>query len=295
MNKQMKYAALIIVIFGLAGAAACSMALREALSRATPPALDLNGYQEVNSISTTGEGRFTASIDDEESAPHLRADLRRARGNDYDAVAHPLRPALRQRGHPCVPPGGADTPSCPPTEGTVAGVIDAADVIASVPDRGIEAGAFEELVHMPELDAARRSTMCSVRSPHRAAPGRATRRSPRLPTPPPPRGGAARPVMDTRVGSWPEVGLSYHRARPRPSASSSRREGPPAPRGAPGGCVGRPAAPPSRAPSRSREGGHAAGARRAPAGRRSAGPPAEGAASPRRAPGRRPRAPRGAR
>ena len=35
---------------------------------------------------------------------------------------------------------------CPPIEGTVTDVIDAADVLAAVPDRGIEAGAFEEFV-----------------------------------------------------------------------------------------------------------------------------------------------------
>lgn len=35
---------------------------------------------------------------------------------------------------------------CPATEGTVTGVIDAADILPAVPDRGIEAGAFEEFV-----------------------------------------------------------------------------------------------------------------------------------------------------
>lgn len=42
--------------------------------------------------------------------------------------------------------GGGDKPACPPIEGTVTGQIDAADVLAAVPDRGIEAGAFDEFV-----------------------------------------------------------------------------------------------------------------------------------------------------
>ena len=82
-----------------------------------------------------------------ESAHHLRAQLRRARRSDHDPGTHSLRSALRQRGQSiaflC---GGGGKPPCPPTEGTVTGVITAADVLASVPDRGIEAGAFEEFV-----------------------------------------------------------------------------------------------------------------------------------------------------
>ena len=42
--------------------------------------------------------------------------------------------------------GGGGKPVCPSTGGTVTGEITAADVLASVPDRGIEAGAFVEFV-----------------------------------------------------------------------------------------------------------------------------------------------------
>ena len=144
MNKQMKYAGLITVILGLAAA---SYALAQGGSRGPRRvAAELNGYQEVNSISTTGGGSFTASIDDDnqlityelnysalEGATTTQAHIHFAQRSVNGAVTAFL----------C---GGGDKPPCPPGEGTVTDIIDAADVLPAVPDRGIEAGAFEEFV-----------------------------------------------------------------------------------------------------------------------------------------------------
>ncbi|MBA2301021.1 MAG: hypothetical protein H0W08_00140 [Acidobacteria bacterium] len=62
MKAQLKFAGLVTLTLGLA---AVSYAAQTGSRGARQVRADLNGYQEVNSISTTGEGRFTASIDDE--------------------------------------------------------------------------------------------------------------------------------------------------------------------------------------------------------------------------------------
>ena len=144
MNKQMKYAGLITVILGLAAA---SYALAQEGSRgARHVRADLNGYQEVNSISTTGGGRFTASIDDENQLITYELRYSALEGDTtIQSHIHFAQRSVNGAVHAFLC-GGGDKPPCPATEGTVTDVIDAADVLASVPDRGIEAGAFEEFV-----------------------------------------------------------------------------------------------------------------------------------------------------
>lgn len=144
MNKQVKYASLITVILGLAGA---SFAMAQDGSRGPRHVrADLNGYQEVNSISTTGEGRFTASIDDENQLITYEVSYSGLEGaTTTQSHIHFAQRSVNGAVHAFLC-GGGDKPPCPATEGTVTDVIDAADVLASVPDRGIEAGAFEEFV-----------------------------------------------------------------------------------------------------------------------------------------------------
>ena len=144
MKTLLRYSWLVTVILGLA-AASYAMAQGDARG-ARQVGADLNGYQEVNSISTTGNGRFRARIDDEnrlityelsysslEGATTIQAHIHFAQRSVNGSVTAFL----------C---GGGDKPACPPTEGTITDVIDAADVLAATPDRGIEAGAFEEFV-----------------------------------------------------------------------------------------------------------------------------------------------------
>jgi hypothetical protein len=144
MKKQLKYAGLIAVILGLAAA---SQAVVQDESRgARHVRADLNGYQEVNSISTTGVGRFTASIDDENQIITFELSYSGLEGaTTTQAHIHFAQRSVNGAIHAFLC-GGGGQPLCPSIEGTVTGEITAADVLASVPDRGIEAGAFEEFV-----------------------------------------------------------------------------------------------------------------------------------------------------
>ena len=142
MNKQTKCAGLITVILGLA--AASHAVAQGGSGGARHVAADLNGYQEVNSISTTGEGSFAASIDDENRLIFYELSYAALEGTTTNASHIHFAQRSVNGGVIAFLCGGGDKPPCPPTEGTVTGVIDAADVLVS--DRGIEAGAFEEFV-----------------------------------------------------------------------------------------------------------------------------------------------------
>ena len=144
MKNQFKYAGLITVILGLAAA---SYAVAQSGSPgARHVRADLNGYQEVNSISTTGKGRFTASIDDQNQIISYELSYEALEGETtVQAHIHFAQRSVNGAVHAFLC-GGGGKPACPAIEGVVTGEITAADVLASVPDRGIEAGAFEEFV-----------------------------------------------------------------------------------------------------------------------------------------------------
>lgn len=132
----------MMVMLGLAGA---SYAVAQGGSSGPRRVgADLNGYQEVNSISTTGEGRFTASIDDENRLITYELSYAALEGTTTTQAHIHFAQRSVNGGVIAFLCGGGDKPPCPPTEGTVTGVIAAADVLVS--DRGIEAGAFEEFV-----------------------------------------------------------------------------------------------------------------------------------------------------
>jgi CHRD domain len=137
VTKQLKYAGLVTVILGLAS---------YAVAQARHVRADLNGYQEVNSISTTGEGRFTASIDDVNQLITYELSYSGLEGTTTTAAHIHFAQRSVNGGVHAFLCGGGDKPPCPATEGTVTDVIDAADILATVPDRGIEAGAFDEFV-----------------------------------------------------------------------------------------------------------------------------------------------------
>jgi CHRD domain-containing protein len=110
----------------------------------------LNGYEEPPAISTVASGSFEARIDDE--AQEIRYRLSYANLETPATQAHIHFGQHRTSGgisawlcgNPplTVPP---DTPLCPPTTGTVTGVITPEDVIGPT-GQGIEPGAFDELV-----------------------------------------------------------------------------------------------------------------------------------------------------
>jgi CHRD domain-containing protein len=142
VKKLLKFAGLVTAILGFAAA---SYPVAQGPG-ARHVSADLNGYQEVNSISTTGKGAFTASIDDENQLITYELSYSGLEGTTTtQAHIHFAQRSVNGAIHAFLC-GGGGKPPCPAIEGTVTGEIAAADVLPSVPDRGIEAGAFEEFV-----------------------------------------------------------------------------------------------------------------------------------------------------
>jgi len=144
VKKQLKFAGLVTVILGLA--AASYAVAQVGFGGARHVRADLNGYQEVSSISTTGEGVFAASIDDENQLITYELRYSGLEGTATNAAHIHFAQRSVNGGVHAFLCGGGDKPACPATEGSVTGEIDAADILATVPDRGIEAGAFDEFV-----------------------------------------------------------------------------------------------------------------------------------------------------
>src|ERR671912_427299 len=113
----MKYAGPMTVILGLA--AASYAGAQGGVSGTRHVSADLNGYQEVPSISTTGEGLFTASIDDENRL--ITYELSYAALEGATTTASHIHFAQRSVNGGVIAflCGGGDKPPCPPTEGTV--------------------------------------------------------------------------------------------------------------------------------------------------------------------------------
>ena len=111
---------------------------------------DLDGYQEVSALSTTGTGSFELGLDAQDEASyelsyqgleggavlfaHIHLGERHTNGGVIVFLCSSFGPA----------PSG--TPSCPPNDGTVvSGTLMAADVIGPA-GQGIAAGEFAEFV-----------------------------------------------------------------------------------------------------------------------------------------------------
>jgi CHRD domain len=102
----------------------------------------LTGYEEVPAISTPATGRFRAELG---SGPVIRYTLSYSNiQNAFAAHIHFGQKAVNG-GVSAFLCGGGDKPPCPPTGGTVTGVIDAADVVGPA-TQGIEAGEIGELI-----------------------------------------------------------------------------------------------------------------------------------------------------
>ena len=108
----------------------------------------LDSYQEAPlTLSTTGTGSFRIRV----RSDGLHYKLR------YSGVSAPVTQAHIHLGRTgltggimaflCGPqPSAGDKPVCPATEGTVEGVIDAADIIAGAAGQGIAAGELTEVI-----------------------------------------------------------------------------------------------------------------------------------------------------
>jgi len=112
----------------------------------------LDGWQEVPSQVTTGKGRFHAKV---VGGNTIAYTLRYEDLEGDAAQAHIHIGGTHENGDVsaflC---GGGDKPPCPPREGEVSGVIDAADVIGPA-NQGVEPGNIADLIRaMQNRDGA---------------------------------------------------------------------------------------------------------------------------------------------
>jgi hypothetical protein len=106
---------------------------------------ELTGYQENPDVSSTGTGSFEATIDDDAQTITYELSYSGIEGGDAFAAHIHFGKRAVNGGVSAFLCGGGDKPACPATEGTVTGVIDAADIVGPA-GQGIEAGSFTELV-----------------------------------------------------------------------------------------------------------------------------------------------------
>jgi hypothetical protein len=103
----------------------------------------LTGYEEVPAVSTDATGTFQAKIDP--SGPTIEYTLSYSNiQNAFAAHIHFGQTAVNG-GVSAFLCGGGDKPACPPTGGTVSGVIDATDIVGPA-SQGIAAGEIDELI-----------------------------------------------------------------------------------------------------------------------------------------------------
>jgi hypothetical protein len=109
----------------------------------------LSGFQEVPVNSTTGQGTLFARLDELNSATVIEYKLsyRKLEGTVTLAAHIHLGQRDVNGGIAAFLCGGGDKPPCPATEGSVEGIIDAADVIGPA-GQGIAPGEINELITM---------------------------------------------------------------------------------------------------------------------------------------------------
>lgn len=147
MRKLVLFASLVVV--GLLAVAA-TMAFATG-SGGKKFSAKLNGYNEVTSKSTVARGTFTATVVGNEI--HYRLSYSNLETPALFAHVHFSQPHVNG-GISFFLCGGSppqsDKPACPPTSGTVTGVIDAADIIGpgepGPNDQGIEPGSLSEAI-----------------------------------------------------------------------------------------------------------------------------------------------------
>jgi hypothetical protein len=144
MNARAKLAVGVsaVVALGVAGAVAVAQGGRDFKER-------LTGYEEVPALSTSGNGKFRASIRSGDSVIRYRLTYARLEGEPQQAHIH-----LGQRGVNAgvivflcsnLGNGPAGTQPCPDAPATVEGTLRAADVVGPAA-QGIDPGEFDELV-----------------------------------------------------------------------------------------------------------------------------------------------------
>jgi hypothetical protein len=110
----------------------------------------LSGYQEVPTLSTSGNGRFEARVNRQGTAVDWRLRYADLEGAVLQAHIHFQARALNG---PIVVflctnlgNGPAGTQACPPSPASVEGTFTAADVLGGAAASGLEAGNLDELL-----------------------------------------------------------------------------------------------------------------------------------------------------
>jgi hypothetical protein len=161
MRLRLKLAAGVAVL-GVAGIGTAAVAHDNARFAA-----DLNGYEEVPTLSTSGTGTFKAWIN--RGKDEIRYTLTYAGPFDANPAGGTVTQAHIHLGARAVSPAGniiaflctnlgngpaaAPPPACPAAPGTVSGTITPASVIGPAA-QGIQAGEFAELVRALRAGAA---------------------------------------------------------------------------------------------------------------------------------------------
>ncbi len=110
-------------------------------SKVTVFKASLDGYQEVPAVSTTGEGKFRATLSDDRSAINFELSYRGLEG--VAAASHIHFGKKGTNGSVIAFLCGGPTPPCPPDGGVVTGTITAGEIIGPEA-QGIAAGEFDE-------------------------------------------------------------------------------------------------------------------------------------------------------
>jgi CHRD domain len=158
----------LVIVFGVLSITAVALADRgkgKSNGNGKNFAARLNGWEEVPSQVTTGRGSFRAtavnttridfvlryeSLEGAVSQAHIHIGSRHENGGVSAWLC-----------------GGTTQPPCPPAPATVTGTIEANDITPTVPDQGVEAGNFVDL-----LRAMRRGeTYANVHTTPRAPGG----------------------------------------------------------------------------------------------------------------------------
>ena len=106
---------------------------------------DLNGAEEVPSVSSTGTGELLARISDDASSIDYTLSYENLEGATTTQAHIHLGQFSANGGVSTFLCGGGGKPACPATGGTVTGTIIAADVIGPA-GQGIAAGELDELI-----------------------------------------------------------------------------------------------------------------------------------------------------
>ena len=111
----------------------------------------LNGYQETPSVSSTGFGDFTATLDDHGAVPTIHYVFRYGGlegGTSLFAHVHFGERGVAGGVVYFLCGGGTKPTPCPNVEGTIEGDITPADITSSIgaTNQGIEPGSFDEIL-----------------------------------------------------------------------------------------------------------------------------------------------------